>query len=262
MYAMSGTGDDIHDGPDAAVVAITSVLRSAGPEVEAEQASAKGQEAYRILRDRIDRGQYPPGTRLKEVALAEELGMSRTPVREAFRQLERDGSILIAPNRGAVVRTLATEDLDDIYDLRAVIEGFCASRAATRMDPSQIAQLVELNEEFDRQVRDPETSIDTLIRLNDAFHGMIVDGSRSARVGHVLEKAIIVPVSVRRGFWTSPHAREMTSVYHREIVEAIRARDAVRAEAVMRSHVYAVKDDFLKKQRAANMRSLLNGPDA
>jgi DNA-binding GntR family transcriptional regulator len=257
MYAMSGSSDDLHDDAPADVVPLRA---DADFDADVEQPSAKGQDAYRILRDRIDRAQYPPGTRLKEVALAEELGMSRTPVREAFRQLERDGSIVIAPNRGAVVRTLGTEDLDDIYDLRAVIEGFCASRAATRMDASSIAQLAELNEEFDRRVRDPETSVDTLIRLNDAFHAMIVAGSRSARVGDVLEKAIIVPVSVRRGFWTSPHAREMSSVYHREIVEAIRARDAVRAEAVMRSHVYAVKDDYLKKQREANMRSLLDGP--
>lgn len=221
--------------------------------------SAKAHEAYDALRRGIDDGTYPAGTRLKEVELARQLGMSRTPIREAFRQLQRDGAITILPNRGALVRALETEELDDIYALRAVLEGFCASRAATRMDEAAIAQLAAVNAEFERRVRDPDADIDVLIRLNDVFHGMIVEGSRNERVGDVLQKTIVVPVTVRRAFWTSAHAREMASVYHREIVEAIRSRDAIRAEAVMRSHIYAVKDDYQHRQRAAGIQDLVNG---
>lgn len=214
----------------------------------APASAAKAEDAYEVLREAIDSGRYPAGRRLKEVALGQELGMSRTPIREALRRLQREGAITITANRGAVVRALATDELDDIYSLRAVIEGFCASRAATRMDPPAVAHLAGVNEEFERCARDPATSIETLMRLNDVFHSMIVGGSGNARVGHVLEKAVIVPMAVRRGFWTTQEARETAAVYHREIVEAIRAGDAFRAEAVMRSHVYAIKDDFLRRR--------------
>jgi DNA-binding GntR family transcriptional regulator len=241
--------DEARDSPAADGLPVTA---------DGHLGSAKAHEAYHALRQGIDDGRYPAGTRLKEVELARQLGMSRTPIREAFRQLQRDGAITILPNRGAAVRALETEELDDIYALRAVLEGFCASRAATRMDEPAIAQLAAVNAEFERRVRDPDGDIDVLIRLNDVFHGMIVEGSRNERVGDVLQQTIVVPMTVRRGFWTSAHAREMASVYHREIVEAIRSRDAIRAEAVMRSHVYAVKDDYQRRQRAAGIRDLVN----
>lgn len=212
--------------------------------------AAKAEDAYAVLREAIDSGRYPAGRRLKEVALGQELGMSRTPIREALRRLQREGAITITANRGAVVRAVATDELDDIYSLRAVIEGFCASRAATRMDPVAVTHLAGVNDEFERCARDPAASIDTLMRLNDVFHAMIVSGSGNARVGHVLDKAVIVPMAVRRGFWATHEARETAAVYHREIVEAIRAGDAFRAEAVMRSHVYAIKDDFLRRRGA------------
>lgn len=212
--------------------------------------AVKAEDAYAVLREAIDSGRYPPGRRLKEVELGRELGMSRTPIREALRRLQREGAIAITANRGAVVRAVDPDELDDIYSLRAVIEGFCASRAATRMDALAVAQLAAVNAEFERCARDPAASVDTLMRLNDEFHAMIVAGSGNARVGHVLEKAVVVPMAVRRGFWATHVARETAAVYHREIVEAIRAADAFRAEAVMRSHVYAIKDDFLRRHGA------------
>lgn len=222
-------------------------------------ASAKAHTAYLTLRQAIDDGRYPPGTRLKEVELARQLSMSRTPIRDAFRQLQRDGAVEIVPNRGAVVRTVEADELGDMYALRAVLEGFCASRAATRMDSAETAQLADVNDEFERRIRDPDMDIGLVIRLNDVFHDLIVTGSRNERVRTVLRKAIVVPMAVRRGFWTSPRAREIASVYHREIVEAIRSRDAIRAEAVMRSHVYAVRDNYMQRRRVAGIQSLVDG---
>lgn len=222
--------------------------------------SAKGEEAYRAIQNRIQTGRYAAGTRLKEVDLAAELGMSRTPVREAIRQLERDGAVEVVPNRGATVREWTPDDIEDAYSLRAVLEGFCASRAAVRMDPMAVAHLAELHTEFERQLSDEAPDVETLIRLNAAFHRAIVAGSGNARAAEVLPQATEVPREVKRAFWQSSRAREITLVYHREIVEAIRARDAVRAEAVMRSHVFAIKDFFAECQRSARIRSVLRDP--
>lgn len=223
-----------------------------------ELSSAKGKEAYRALQQGIQAGRYPAGSRLKEVDLASELGMSRTPIREAIRQLERDGVVEIIPNRGAAVREWTPDDVEDAYALRAVLEGFCASRAAVRMDTMAIAHLAELHAEFERQVRRSEPDAETLDRLDTAFHHAIVVGSGNARAAEVLPQATEVSRDIKLSFWLSPRAREITLVYYREIVESIRARDAVRAEAVMRSHVFAVKDFFTEYHRSARIQRLLH----
>jgi DNA-binding GntR family transcriptional regulator len=228
--------------------------------VPAELSSAKCEEAYRILQQGIEEGRYPPGTRLKEVDLAVELEMSRTPIREAIRQLERDGMLAVLPNRGAVVRERTPEEVEDTYALRAVHEGFCASRAAVRMDAAAIAQLVDLHAELELRIRDG-SDVDTLIRLNAAFHEAILEGSRISRAAEVLQRATIVPIAMKRAFWQAQRARDATIVHHGEIVEAIRAHDAVRSEAAMRSHIFGVKDFFTGQQRAAGIQQLLrDGP--
>lgn len=223
-----------------------------------ELSSAKGKEAYRALQQGIQAGRYPAGSRLKEIDLAAELGMSRTPIREAIRQLERDGIVEVIPNRGAAVREWTPDDVEDAYALRAVLEGFCASRAAVRMDTMAIAHLAELYAEFERQVARPEPDAETLDRLNNAFHHAIVIGSGNARAAEVLPQATEVSRDIKLAFWASPRAREITLVYYHEIVESIRARDAVRAEAVMRSHVFAVKDFFTEYHRSARIQRLLH----
>lgn len=219
--------------------------------------SAKAKEAYRRIQQGIQSGRYGAGTRLKEVELAAELDMSRTPVREAIRQLERDGVVEVIPNRGATVRAWSADDVEDAYALRAVLEGFCASRAAVRMDAMAVAHLAELEQEFERQLRAEEIDVPTLIRLNAAFHRAIVAGSGNSRAAEVLPHATEVSRSIKQAFWESARAREITLVYHREIVEAIRAHDAVRAEAVMRSHIFAIKDFFTEQQRSARIQRLL-----
>lgn len=244
--------DDSHASP----------LTDGSPEGDGETSpelisSAKGKEAYHRIQEGIQSGRYPAGTRLKEVELAGELAMSRTPVREAIRQLERDGVVEVVPNRGATVRAWSPDDIEDAYALRAVLEGFCASRAAVRMDAMAVANLAGLEQEFERQLRAQELDVPTLIRLNAAFHRAIVAGSGNGRAAEVLPQATEVSRSMKHAFWESARAREITLVYHREIVEAIRAHDAVRAEAVMRSHVFAIKDFFTERQRSARIQHLL-----
>jgi DNA-binding GntR family transcriptional regulator len=226
---------------------------------DGQLSSAKGREAYHALHREIQSGRHAAGTRLKEVELAARLGMSRTPIREALRQLERDGLVEVIPNRGAAVRGWSDEDVEDAYALRAVLEGFSASRAAVRMDPAAIAHLAGLNAELERRAREDPAEIEPLIRLNAAFHRAIIEGSQNHRIADVLPQATGAPGRMKQAFWASPRARQTAVVYHREIVEAIRARDAVRAEAVMRSHVFAVKDFFIELERTARIQSVLDG---
>jgi DNA-binding GntR family transcriptional regulator len=238
-----------------------SALRTSG-------SPAKAQDAYATLHRAIRDGSFPPGSRLKEVELAARLGMSRTPIREAIRQLQRDGVVTVLPNRGAVVRELSEQEIDDTYSLRAVLEGYCASRAATRIEPEGLRRLADVHEEFERRIApdgslttsadgsESESEIEALIRLNQAFHAEIVQGSKNSRVIEVLQKAIEVPVHMKDLFWRSPQARRRAMMSHGDILDALRAGDAVRADAVMRTHVYALRDFFIQEHRALHLERL------
>jgi DNA-binding GntR family transcriptional regulator len=246
---------------------IPDVARLDGDGLERTNGSpAKAQDAYATLHRAIRDGRLAPGSRLKEVELAERLGMSRTPIREAIRQLQRDGVVTVLPNRGAVVRELSEQEIDDTYSLRAVLEGYCASRAAIRIDPEGLRRLGEIHADFARRFTadgslapaadgsDPETDIEALIDLNRAFHTEILLGSKNSRVIEVLQKAIEVPVHMKDLFWRSPEARLRAMMSHGDILEAVRAADAVRADAVMRTHVYALRDFFIQEHRALHLR--------
>lgn len=221
----------------------------AGVEAPSSTTSVKVKEAYQALHHGIQSGHYPAGMRLLEVKLADELGMSRTPVREAIRQLAREGVVEMVPNRGARVRGWTPDEVEEAYALRAVLEGFCASRAATRMDRAAIARLTELHAEFERELGMEQPDVETLIRLNNQFHRAIVVGSGNTKAMEVVPHAAEVSRSIKLAFWSSPRIRQTALVYHREIVEAIRARDPIRAEAVARSHVFSVKDFLLDYER-------------
>jgi len=212
---------------------------------------ASGHRAYAALRELILKGEYVPGDRLKEVEVAHRLGTSRTPVREAVMQLELEGLVQVSPHRGAVVRGLTEADVHEMFTLRAVLEGFCASEAAGRMEPQAVDELEARNASFERCIaRLPRgASPETLVRLNGAFHEAVMTGSGNTRVAAVVDKLTAVPAAWKAGFWSSSRQREAAVVYHREIIDAIRARDPLRADAVMKSHIYAAKDYFTDRLR-------------
>ncbi len=212
---------------------------------------ASGHRASAALRDLILKGEYSPGQRLKEVEVAHRLGTSRTPVREAVLQLELEGLVQVVPHRGAVVRQLTEADVHEMFDLRAVLEGFCAGQAAALMDEDALDDLEERNAAFERSMARLRRGApaEPLIRLNAAFHDAVMAGSGNTRVPGVVEKLTAVPTAWKAGFWVSERQREAAVVYHREIIDAIRSRDPLRADAVMKSHVYAAKDYFTELLR-------------
>ncbi|MBD3764844.1 MAG: GntR family transcriptional regulator [Rhodobacterales bacterium] len=105
----------------------------------------QGQTAYRQLLDEIRRGALPPGARLRETDLADRLGISRTPVREAIRQLEADGLVTHLPRQGATVRQLDYAEVIELYEMRAVLEGTAARLAARAASDVELAELAEIN---------------------------------------------------------------------------------------------------------------------
>ena len=190
-------------------------------------------------------GEYGPDERLIEEQLAERLGVSRTPIRQALTMLEAEGLVEIAPNRGATVCSFTIEDVWDIYDLRAVLEGHAARRAAGRIEKGELERLRELDGEMEGlpgRFDDHEEEIRTLVALNQEFHGTIVEASRNRRLEHLINRTVELPLMFKAFFWYSPQERTISNQYHRQILEALEKGDADRAEIIMREHVYEGRD--------------------
>jgi len=178
-----------------------------------------------LLEEAILEGELKPGERLRAEALAQRFGTSRTPIREALLQLEAQGLVDVEPNRGAVVRTFDRDDLQDLYELRALLEPHAAALAATRIGEADIARLEALCEDEDQIV------------ANETFHRIILESADSPRLVVAMRAATGIPRTFRSVFWHDELQREESLMCHRRLVAAFRARDAQLAEAVMRMHI-------------------------
>lgn len=202
------------------------------------------------LRNLILAGEFGPNERLLEEQLAGRLGVSRTPVRQALMRLEAEGLVNISPNRGAVVCSFDNEDVWDIYDLRAELEGYGARRAAYRIGEEQLERLRKLAGEMegllDQRFLEPEEEIRQLVSLNSEFHETIAEASQNRRLQRLLQRTVEVPLVFKSFLWYTLHERVISNHYHRQILGALQAGDGERAEIVMREHIYEGRDCVIK----------------
>ena len=203
--------------------------------------------AYSQLRDQILSGRLVHGERLAEEELAETLGISRTPVREALRRLASEGLVEVTPNRGASVARWHTSDLREIFDLRAILESHAAERAAAVADEIAVKQLDDVCREMEDifgRAR-AEQSLPMLAEANRRFHTAIMEAAESPRLASMVESLTHVPVVMQTFSKYSPNALKRSLHHHREIVDAIRVRDAVWAGSVMRAHILAARNEVI-----------------
>lgn len=201
--------------------------------------------ATELIREAIVDGRLEPGRRLKEEELARELGISRTPVREALLVLQTEGLIDSTPNRGATVRTYTPDEIEEMYDLRALLEGHAAHRAALRITRNGIRRLHESNRRFSRlRAADDLTE---LISENLAFHREVLDAAGSPRLSELVRKAIELPLVYRSYVWYSPEQKLISEHYHQQLTHALEDHDAERAELIMKEHVFEARDFLIAK---------------
>ena len=196
--------------------------------------------ATQAIREAILEGRLAPGSRLKEEQLASELGISRTPIREALLVLQTDGLVESAPNRGASVRSYAPADLDEMYQLRALLEGHAARVAAGRIGAAALDRLGKSCARFDA-FRDAG-DLEALAAENQLFHETILAATGSDRLIAMVKKVVEVPLVYRSFVWYSDEQRLISGHYHRQIAAALSARDSERAEAIMKAHVHEARD--------------------
>ena len=190
------------------------------------------------VRELILRGDFPAGARLGEVELAERLGVSRTPVREALGRLAAEGLVEIVPNRGARVPSWTVAELEGVFDLRTALEPRLTALAVPRAGHADIAALGELAEAMVAVgAPGPDQDLDAIVPLNREFHGRLVALADQPAMASALAGAIHAPI-VLRNFHTYDAASLRRSLaHHVEIVAAVRAGDPTWAQAVMTAHI-------------------------
>lgn len=207
---------------------------------EYQDHSLRGRVFQRIRED-ILTGVYRDGEELREITLGERLGVSRTPVREALRQLELEGLVAIVPNKGAYVTAISQKDVRDIYQIRSLLEGLCARWATKRITQKQIEEMEEivLLAEFHLR-KDAEGRARQVSELDGRFHQVLYEASDSRILEHVLKDFHkYVKMARQMSVGTSDRA-EQSIAEHKGILEAIRSRDEDLAEKLADRHIMNV----------------------
>lgn len=200
----------------------------------------------------ILRGELAPGARLAEVALAERLGVSRTPIRQALPALAREGLLAAAGRRGYVVRSFSPQDVLDAIETRGLLEGLAARRIAERgATPELIRSLKECLSQGDAILakrRFESTDEQRYGEMNGRFHALIVEGAASRILADTLARNDHVPFASARAVAFSKDLAQLLPVLnyahrqHHAIVQALENREAGRVEALMREHATPVKE--------------------
>lgn len=206
--------------------------------------------AYAAIRGGILDGTFELGVRLPEEDLAARAGVSRTPVREALRRLAAEGFVTFEPNRGAQVASWTDGDLEEIFELRAMLEGHAAARAARRATAGQLDAMADLAGRMEAAARtDTAAELDRIAELNTTFHRTILTAAASPRLAGMLAAVIVVPLVHRTFHRYTPTALWRSMHHHRELLAAIAAGDPGWARTVMQTHVLAARAELLGGMR-------------
>ena len=204
------------------------------------------------IREMILRGELPPGERLGEEALAERLGVSRTPIRQALPALAREGLLAAAGRRGYVVRSFSPQDVLDAIETRGLLEGLAARRVAERgATPELLRSLKECLSQGDAILakrRFESADEQRYSEMNGRFHALIVEGAASRILADALARNDHVPFASATAVAFSRDTAQLLPVLsyahrqHHAIVQALENRESARAEALMREHATPVKE--------------------
>lgn len=196
------------------------------------------QKVYESIRDFVVSNRLPPGSKINEDALARDLGVSKTPVREALSKLAHDGIVEIIPNRGAFKVNLSKEDISEIMLIREATEGLCIRLAARNVTTKVIKKLKSIVDEFDENELDRDLS-----RYPEAdlrFHKIIYDLSNSTRLIRLIENYFYLTHMLRLQYFRNPERVKLSLKGHRELIGALEKRDGELAEKILKKILRSV----------------------
>ena len=204
-------------------------------------------KVFNLLQNDILDGKYQPGDSLIETRLSDELGVSRTPIREAIRQLELEGLVQAIPNKGAVVTGISAKDIEDIYTIRMAVEGLAARWAAEKITSGELEELKEAVdlEEFYTQKNDTTH----LLKFDSMFHEIIYKASKSKPLMHTLSTFHHYVQRARSASLSSPGRAQKVLEEHKVILQAIMEHNQEMAEKLIVEHIRNASYNLIKQQK-------------
>ncbi len=198
---------------------------------------------FESLREAIINGKLAPGERLMEIQMAEEMGVSRTPVREAIRKLELEGLVVMIPRKGAYVAGLSLKDIADVFEIRGALEGLAAELASERITDTE---LEELERYLVKISEDSETgNVDKVVETDTDFHSLIYKASRNQWLSQIIGNLREQIQRFRTTSLSYPGRMKVAVEEHRKIVEAISIRDGELARKLAQEHIENAENSMM-----------------
>jgi len=213
-------------------------------------------KVFNKIREDILAGNYPEKFELREAAISKEMGVSRTPVREALRQLELEGLVSIIPNKGAYVNGITPKDIYDIYVIRSYLEGLCAKWACVNITESQIENLEEII--YLSEFHIGKEHWDQIFELDNRFHLGMYEACGSKILEHILSDYHHYVERVRKNTLSSYERASMASAEHKAILQSVKDKDEARAERLANEHIFKSIDNIKSQGLDKLMRKSMN----
>lgn len=203
-------------------------------------------KVYRILKARIIKGDLTQGGKLFEAKIAEQLGVSRTPVREAIKGLAAEGLVKMTPNQGVVVINVSIEDLQEVLQIRRVLEGLAAFVAAKKISQEEIAKLEEIIKKMSMIISKPKPDVVAYSELNAEFHNLILNACGNRRLMKICNNLSSSDHRFRiRSLRNNPGRLKYSLKEHQEIVEALKRKDPEQVYRLSQIHINNVLKNIL-----------------
>lgn len=204
---------------------------------------------YEELKRQILVGEIAPGTRMMEVELADVMGVSRTPVREAIRKLEKEGLVTIEPRKGAYASNISIKDMVDVLEVRQGLEGMAAAIASGKITERQKADLLNVVKKYKAAVE--SANIEEIIKYDEEFHSMIISISGNKTLMQVFSTVQELALRFRYIYYDDFNRYESMPREHQLIEEAIMSGDAEKARVAAGDHVSKLKEFILNEGEKA-----------
>lgn len=218
---------------------VYSYLEGDGMRLKAAEKEMLPNSVASIIRQAIFKKDIKPGEKLVQAELAEQLGVSRMPVREALRTLEKEGLVIIEPHKGAVVTELTIDDIDEIYEIRSILEPMVLGKSIPNLEENILRDIKQLHKKMMRTATKED-----YVELNREFHALLCSGCMSKRLHGLMEQ-------VSHGLakdtpYIIPGQMEKSNVEHENILLAIENNDIKKAEDLLNYHIDRTRKDLIK----------------
>ena len=191
---------------------------------------------FNTLRQAILKGELKPGERLMEIQLAEKLGVSRTPIREAIRKLELEGLVIMIPRRGAEVARISQRSLQDVLEVRGALEELATDLACQRITDEELQKLQDAENHFKEVVAAGASEME-IAEADEAYHDIIYAASGNTKLVQMINNLREQMYRYRLEYIKDEAKRGTLIDEHERILEAIKLRDIIRAKALMKEHI-------------------------